>query len=92
LTPTLFFQLVLNLIATFQVFTQSYIATEGGPLQATFFYMLYIYSKAFGTLRMGYGSALAWILTLIILGVTLLVFRSSPHWVYYEAERRKEDA
>lgn len=92
LTPTLFFQLVLNLIATFQVFTQSYIATQGGPLQATFFYMLYIYNKAFGTLRMGYGSALAWILTLIILAVTLLVFRSSPHWVYYEAERRKEDA
>ena len=55
-------------------------------------YILYIYNKAFGTLRMGYGSALAWILTLIILAVTLLVFRSSPHWVYYEAERRKEEA
>jgi multiple sugar transport system permease protein len=88
LTPTLFFQLVLNLIATFQVFTQSYIATNGGPLKSTFFYMLYIYNKAFKSFQMGYGSALAWILTVIILIVTLLVFRSSPHWVYYEAERR----
>jgi multiple sugar transport system permease protein len=88
LTPTLFFQLVLNLIGTFQVFTQSYIATNGGPLKSTFFYMLYIYNKAFRSFQMGYGSALAWILTVIILVITLLVFRSSPHWVYYEAERR----
>ncbi len=92
LTPTLFFQLVLNLIGTFQVFTQSYIATGGGPLQSTFFYMLYIYNEAFRAFRMGYSSALAWILTVIILLVTLLVFRSSPHWVYYEAERRGGNA
>jgi multiple sugar transport system permease protein len=88
LTPTLFFQLVLNLIATFQVFTQSYIATNGGPLDSTFFFMLYIYNKAFRSFQMGYGSALAWILTVIIFVVTLFVFRSSPYWVYYEAERR----
>lgn len=88
LTPTLFFELVLSLIGAFQVFTQSYIATGGGPLKSTFFYMLYIYNKAFRSFQMGYGSALAWILTVIILIITLLVFRSSPYWVYYEAERR----
>jgi multiple sugar transport system permease protein len=88
LTPTLFFQLVLGLIGAFQVFTESYLATGGGPLKSTFFFMLYIYRTAFTSMRMGYGAALAWILTLIILFVTLLVFRSSPHWVYYEAERR----
>jgi len=91
LTPTLFFQLVLNLIATFQVFTQSYIATNGGPLDSTFFFMLYIYNKAFRSFQMGYGSALAWILTVIIFVVTLFVFRSSPYWVYYEAERRGKE-
>lgn len=87
LTPTIFFQLVMGLIGTFQVFTEAYIATNGGPLKSTLFYMLYIYNHAFRSLRMGYGSALAWILTIIILLVTLLVFRSSPYWVYYESER-----
>ncbi len=89
LTPTLFFQLVMMLIGSFQVFTESYIATNGGPLKATFFYMLYIYGQAFRSLRMGYACALAWILAAIILLVTLLVFKSSPYWVYYEAERRE---
>jgi multiple sugar transport system permease protein len=88
LTPTLFFQLVLGLIWTFQIFTESYLATGGGPLKSTLFYMLYIYRTAFNSMRMGYASALAWILAVIILVITLLVFRSSPHWVYYEAERR----
>jgi len=89
LTPTVFFQLVMGLIGAFQVFTQSYIATQGGPLKATFFYMLYIYNTAFLNMRMGYGSALAWILAVIILVITTLVFRSSPYWVYYEAEGRR---
>ena len=88
LTPTLFFQLVMNLIGSFQVFVQSYVATAGGPLKSTLFYMLYIYNTAFGSLRMGYGSALAWILAVIILAITIVVFRSSPYWVYYEAEQK----
>ncbi len=87
LTPTLFFQLVMNLIGSFQVFTEAYIATNGGPLKTTLFYMLYIYTQAFRSMRMGYGSALAWILALVILLVTVAVFRSSPYWVYYEAEQ-----
>ena len=87
LTPTLFFQLVLGLIGSFQAFVQAYVATSGGPLKSTLFYMLYLYQKAFTTFQMGYASALAWILMVIILAVTLLVFKSSPYWVFYEAER-----
>ncbi len=87
LTPTLFFKLVLGLIGTFQTFTSAFVATKGGPMESTLFYMLYIYNKAFVSLKMGYGSALAWILTLIILAVTVAVFKSSPYWVHYEAER-----
>jgi multiple sugar transport system permease protein len=89
LTPTIFFQLVIELIGVFKTFTAPFIATQGGPLGSTYFYMLYIYQKAFVSMRMGYGSALAWILTVIILAITVLVFRSSPYWVYYEAERRR---
>ncbi|MCL6431893.1 MAG: sugar ABC transporter permease [Anaerolineae bacterium] len=89
LTPTIFFQLVMNLIGCFQVFTEAYIATNGGPLKSTLFYMLYIYNYAFRSMRMGYGCALAWILAVVILLVTLIVFRSSPYWVYYEAEQAR---
>lgn len=89
LTPTIFFQLVLGLIGTFQTFTESYVATGGGPRKSTLFYMLYLYTKAFRSLSMGYGSALAWILALIILIITVLIFKSSPMWVYYEAERKQ---
>ncbi|KAA3659365.1 MAG: sugar ABC transporter permease [Chloroflexi bacterium] len=87
LSPTIFYQLVIGLIGVFQTFTASYVATAGGPLKATFFYMLYIYNKAWQSLRMGYASALAWILFVIIMLITVLVFRSSPMWVHYEAER-----
>lgn len=88
LSPTIFYLVVMELIGVFQTFTQSYVATRGGPLKATFFYMLYIYNKAWESLRMGYASALAWILFVIILLITILVFRSSPMWVHYEAERK----
>jgi len=88
LSPTIFFKLVLGLIGTFQTFTSAYVATRGGPMKSTLFYMLYIYNKAFVSLQMGYGAALAWILTVFILIITLLVFKSSPYWVHYEAERK----
>lgn len=88
LSPIIFYQVVIGLIGVFQTFTSAYVATQGGPLQSTYFYMLHIYNKAWVSLRMGYASALAWILALIILLVTLLVFRSSPLWVHYEAERK----
>lgn len=88
LSPIIFFQFVLGLIGVFQTFTTSFVATGGGPLKSTYFYMLYVYTQAWVNLRMGYASALAWIMALIILLITVLVFRSSPYWVHYEAERK----
>ncbi len=92
LSPTIFFQLVLGLIGTFQTFTPAFIAAgrTGGPLQSGLFYMLYIYNRSFESMRMGYGSALAWLMTLFILIITVLVFRSSKYWVYYETERKRK--
>lgn len=89
LTPTMFFQLVLGLIGVFQTFTPAFIAAgeTGGPLQSGLFYMLYIYNRGFVSLRMGYASALAWILTVFILFITIIVLRSSQYWVYYESDR-----
>ena len=89
LTPTIFFQLVLGLIGVFQTFTPAFIAAgeTGGPLQSGLFYMLYIYNRGFVSLRMGYASALAWIMTAFILVITIIVLRSSRYWVYYETDR-----
>lgn len=89
LSPTIFFQFVLGLIGVFQTFTPAYIAAgaTGGPLQSGLFYMLYIYNRGFVSMRMGYASALAWILTVFILIVTVIVLRSSRYWVYYETDR-----
>ena len=88
LTPTIFFNLVLSIIATFQTFTSAFVATNGGPLDSTLFYVLYLYRKAFQDFQMGYASALAWVLFLIMLTLTLLVVRSGQSWVYYEGEKR----
>jgi multiple sugar transport system permease protein len=87
LTPTIFFNLVMSIIGSFQVFTQSYLMTNGGPNNATLFYVLYLFRKAFQHFEMGYASALAWILFAIIMALTLVVLRSSKLWVYYEGER-----
>ncbi|MGQ9554595.1 MAG: carbohydrate ABC transporter permease [Anaerolineae bacterium] len=89
LSPTLFFNLVMGLIGAFQAFTAGYVITKGGPNHATLFYNLYLFDNAFTKLKMGYASAQAWILFAIILVLTLIVFRSSAVWVYYEGEVRK---
>lgn len=88
LTPTIFFNLIMNIIGSFQVFTQAYAMTSGGPQKSTLFYMYYLFDMAFIKFRMGYASALAWVLFIIILVFTLLVIRSSTLWVYYEAETK----
>jgi multiple sugar transport system permease protein len=89
ISPTILFNLIVGIIASFQVFTASYIMTPGGgPGYSTLFYVLYLYQKAFRYLQMGYASALAWILFLVVLGLTVLVLRTSARWVYYEAEGR----
>ena len=88
MTPTIFFNLVLGLIATFQVFTEAYVMTGGGPSNSSLFYVFYIYRTAFTQSEMGYASALAWVLFLIVLIITGLVFRTARSWVYYEGESR----
>jgi multiple sugar transport system permease protein len=88
LTPTIFFNLVLSIIGTFQTFTSAFVATNGGPLDSTLFFVLYLYRKAFQEFQMGYASALAWVLFLILLVLTIIVVRSGQWWVYYEGEKR----
>ncbi len=84
-----FFNLVLGIIGALQNFTDAYVITGGGPNNATLFLTIYLYRNAFLYLNMGYASAVAWVLFLIVLVLTLAVFRSSPLWVYYETEQRK---
>src|SRR5262249_60520706 len=88
LSPVLFYNLVMGVIVTFQYFTNAYVMTGGGPGRATLFYNLHLYQNAFQYFKMGYASALAWILFLIILAFTLAIFRSSPYWVYYEGQTK----
>jgi multiple sugar transport system permease protein len=88
LSPTIFFNVVLAIIGALQIFDAGYVLTRGGPNDATMFYMLNLYERAFQMAQMGYASALAWILFIIIMGITLLVIRSSSAWVYYESEVR----
>ncbi|MCB0142112.1 MAG: sugar ABC transporter permease, partial [Caldilineaceae bacterium] len=84
LSPAIFFNLILAIIGAFQVFTQAYIITQGGPENATLFYVLYLYRAAFENFRMGYASALAWVLFIIILIFTYIQFKLSDRWVFYE--------
>ncbi len=85
LSPVIFFNVIIAIIASFQVFTQAFIMTGGGPGDATKFYVIYLYSRAFDLHDMGYASAMAWILLLIVLALTLLVMKGSKRFVYYEA-------
>lgn len=87
LSPTIFFNLILSIIGTFQTFTNAFVATNGGPLDSTLFFVLYLYRQAFQLLNMGYAAALAWILFLIILALTLIIFRTQRFWVFYAGER-----
>lgn len=89
LTPTIYFNLLINIIGSFQVFTQSYIMTGGGPNNATLTQVLYLYRKGFQNFQFGYASALAWALFLVIMIFTVLVVRSSEGWVHYEGELKK---
>lgn len=83
LSPVLFLWTVLEVIFSFQVFTEAYVMTQGGPLNATLFYNLYLYQKAFDDFEMGYASAMAWLLLAITLVVTVVQFRLGRRWVYY---------
>lgn len=84
LSPVIFFNLIMSIIGTFQVFTAGFLITDGGPQNATLFYVLYLYRNGFEYLDMGYSAALAWVLFLIILALTALIFRYVGGMVHYE--------
>ncbi|MBP1990737.1 carbohydrate ABC transporter permease [Paenibacillus eucommiae] len=83
LTPTIFFNLIMGIINSFQVFTQALVMTKGGPGNSTLFYVLYLYQNAFQFFKMGYASALGWVLFIIIMILVLVLFHTSGRWVYY---------
>lgn len=83
MTPTIFFTTITGIIGAFQVFTQAYIMTNGGPVNSTLFYALYLFRNAFNYLKMGYAASMAWILFVIILCLTLIQFRLARRWVFY---------
>lgn len=83
ISPVIFFNLVMAIIGTLQVFSIPYIMTGGGPTRATYFFTMYLYDNAFTYLKMGYASAMAWVQLLIILALTGLAFWSSRRWVHY---------
>ena len=85
-TPAILFNMIMGVIETFQIFSLVWILTRGGPNNATEFYVVYLYRNAFGYFKMGYASALAWILALIILGCVVLIYRTSARWVFYGGE------
>lgn len=86
ITPTILFNLVQSIIGSFQQVTLVMLLTKGGPLNSTYFYGLYTYNNAFKHHKMGYASANAWVMFIIILCLTALVFKSSSTWVFYESE------
>ena len=86
ITPTLLFNLITSIISSFQQVTLVMLLTGGGPLQSTYFYGLMTYNNAFKHHKMGYASANAWVMFIIILLLTALVFKSSSAWVFYESE------
>lgn len=85
LTPTIFFNLILQIINGFRVFTESYVITDGGPLDSTLSYVLYLYRRAFTYFDMGYSCALAWVLVAIIAVFTVILFKTQNNWVHYES-------
>lgn len=87
LSPVMFFNLTLGIIGSFQTFTTAYVMTGGGPNNATLFYALYLFRNAFEYFKLGKASALAWILFVVLLAITLVQFRLSKRWVYYEGEK-----
>jgi multiple sugar transport system permease protein len=84
LSPVIFFNLIIALIGTLQVFAVPFIMTNGGPARSTYFYTMYLYDNAFMYLKMGYASAMAWIQLLVILALTGLAFWTSRRWVHYQ--------
>ncbi len=91
MTPVIFFNLIMQLINGFTVFTQAFVVSggSGDPLNSTLVYALYLYQRAFKYYEMGYSSAMAWVLVLIIGVMTAIIFKTSDNWVFYETKDGK---
>jgi len=85
LTPIILFNVVMQTIYGFLSFTPSFIITQGGPMNSTLLYVLYMFQRAFQFFEMGYASAMAWVMLSVIAGLTAVIFKTSKHWVYYES-------
>ena len=88
LTPVIYFNLIIGIIGALKVFAVAFVATKGGPAQATYFYVLYLFDQAFTYFEMGLASALAWIFLIVVLAFTLLQVKLSGRWVFYAGEVR----
>lgn len=86
ISPYIFFNLIMGLIGTFQIFTEAFVMTKGGPVNSTLFYVYYLFNQAFRYLQMGYASAIAWFLFIIIFALTLVQLSLSKRWVHYEGD------
>lgn len=84
ISPVFLFQLIMSLIESFQVFTQAFIMTKGGPNYSTMFYVYYLYQNAFKNFKMGYASAMAWLLLIVVMVLALLIMKGSKRFVHYE--------
>jgi multiple sugar transport system permease protein len=89
ISPVLLFQLIMGLIDSFQVFTQAFVMTQGGPNYSTWFYVYNLYTSAFKEYRAGYSSALAWVLLIVVMLCTALIMKLSNRYVHYEGGGRK---
>ncbi|MDD9266140.1 carbohydrate ABC transporter permease [Paenibacillus sp. GCM10023248] len=86
LSPTLYFNLIMGVINAFQMFTSAYVITNGGPMNSTYVYALYLYERAFSRYQLGYSSALAWIMLVMIVIVAAIIAGTSKYWVFYETD------
>jgi multiple sugar transport system permease protein len=87
-SPVILFNALTGFIGTFQIFAQGYLMTNGGPNNATLFYVLFLYKRAFQEGQMGYAAAMGWVAFLILIAITFVIFRLSAARVYYEVRRR----
>ena len=86
MSPVIFFNLIIGIINSFQVFTAGYLITNGGPQNATLFYVLYLYRTGFRYLEMGYAATLSWILFFIIMILTFIIFKTLGRNIYYQED------
>lgn len=86
-SPAIFFNLIIGIIASFRVFAMAFVTTQGGPAYSTYFYSLHLYQQAFSSFDMGYGCTLAWILFMLVLVITLVQMKLADRWVHYESVR-----